>query len=174
MVHLVNTLLDVTRIEAHTLVLQTENFSLVDILKKQIAGIQRYAEASHITLAIDSEATAPPIHADRQRISMVMETFIDNAIRYTVGTGTVTIRLKKEGSFIRFSVSDSGVGIPKLQQKNIFQKFFRATNIMQYQTEGTGIDLFISKYVVSASGGTIGFSSKEEKGSTFWFLLPIK
>jgi len=174
MVHLVNTLLDVTRIEAHALVLQTENFSLVDILKKQVTGVQRYAEASHITLALDSETTAPPVHADRQRISMVMETFIDNAIRYTVGTGTVTIRLKKEGSFIRFSVSDSGVGIPKLQQKNIFQKFFRATNIMQYQTEGTGIDLFISKYVINASGGTIGFSSEEEKGSTFWFLLPIK
>ena len=170
---MVNTLLDVTRIEAHTVVLQEENFSLADALKKTIDGFGHHTKASHVTLTIDSDKDIPLVHADRQRIMMVMETFIDNAIRYTVGTGTIIIRLKREGLFARFSVSDTGVGIPTLQQKNTFEKFFRASNITQYQTEGTGIDLFISKYMINISRGKIGFTSEEEKGSTFWFLLPI-
>lgn len=174
MIRIVNTLLDVTRIEARTLTLQPEDILLSDIVKKLIKGFQRYADASHIDLILETDMDIPLVHTDRQRITMVMETFIDNAIRYTPGAGTVTVMLKKEGAFVRLSVSDTGVGIPALQQKNIFQKFFRATNIMQYQTEGTGIDLFISHYIVAASQGTIGFNSVEEKGSTFWFILPIK
>ena len=173
MIRLVNTLLDVTRIEARTVVLQEENFSLAEALKKIIDEFEHHAAAAHITLTIDSDINIPLVHADRQRIITVIETFIDNAIRYTMGSGAVTIRLKREGPFIRFSVSDTGVGIPKLQQKNMFQKFFRASNITQYQTEGTGIDLFISKYMIDISGGKIGFTSEEKKGSTFWFLLPI-
>ncbi len=174
MIHLVNTLLDVTRIEAGTLTLQSEDISLSETLKKLINGFQRYAEMSHIALAMESDTDIPLVHVDRSRIIMVMQTFIDNAIRYSPHTGTVRVLLKKEGTFIRFSVSDTGVGIPSLQQKNIFHKFFRASNIMQYQTEGTGIDLFISKYIIEACRGTIGFTSEETKGSTFWFTLPIK
>ena len=170
MVRLVNTLLDVTRIESRALRLQAEDIRLSDIVKKTIKNLERYAETSHIVLALENDETSDPIiHADRQRIGMVMETFIDNAIRYTEGKGTVSILLKKEGAFMRLSVSDTGVGIAKDQQKNIFQKFFRAPNGMQHQTEGTGIDLFISKYIIEISGGTIGFTSEKERGSTFWF-----
>jgi len=175
MVRLVNTLLDVTRIEGHALVLQSEDILLSQILKKSVEGFKRYAEASHVILVMENDTSGElPVHADPQRISMVMETLIDNAIRYTINKGTVSILLKKEGPFMRFSASDTGVGIPRAQQKNIFQKFFRAPNIMQHQTEGTGIDLFISKYIIKVSGGSIGFTSKEDSGSTFWFTLPIK
>ena len=175
MVRLVNTLLDVTRIESHSLMLQPQDIQLADLVKKLIDNFQRYAETSHVTLVWENHADSDPfVHADRQRIIMIMETLIDNAIRYTVGKGIVNVLLKKEGPCMRFSVSDTGAGIPKSQQKNIFKKFFRASNIMQYQTEGTGIDLFISKYIIEVSGGVIGFVSEEHKGSTFWFTLPIK
>lgn len=174
MIHLVNTLLDVTRIEGGTLTLQSEDVPLVKMLNAVMSDFQRYAESSHVILSMESDADIPLVHVDRSRIIMVMQTFIDNAVRYSPQKGTVHVLLKKEGAFIRFSVSDTGVGIPAIQQKNIFDKFFRASNIMQYQTEGTGIDLFISKYIIEASRGTIGFTSEENKGSTFWFVLPIK
>lgn len=174
MVRLVNTLLDVTRIEGRTLKLQSEDILLSPILEKSIEGFKRYAEASHVTLVMENNASDDSfVRADPQRVGMVMETFIDNAIRYTVTKGTVNVLLKKEGAFMRFSVSDTGVGIQKNQQKNIFQKFFRAPNITQHQTEGTGIDLFISKYIIEVLGGSIGFTSQENSGSTFWFTLPI-
>ncbi|MDP3769834.1 MAG: HAMP domain-containing sensor histidine kinase [Candidatus Sungbacteria bacterium] len=174
MIRLVNTLLDVTRIEARTLALQREDVFLGSLLKKVIDSFSRYADASHVAIHIDADQDIPIVFADRQRIQAVMETFIDNAIRYTIEASAITVRLKKEGSYVRFSVSDTGVGIPRMQQKYIFQKFFRSTNIMQYQTEGTGIDLFISKHIINVSGGSIGFTSQEGKGSTFWFILPIK
>ena len=176
MIRLVNTLLDVTRIESRALVLRSEDIQFFDVLKKVVNSFKRYAQACNVTLILEGDITGDPllVYADRQRVIMVIETFIDNAIRYTLNQGTANILLKKEGIFMRLSVSDMGVGIPKNQQKNIFQKFFRARNIMQHQTEGTGIDLFISKYIIEASGGTIGFISEENKGSTFWFTLPIK
>lgn len=175
MVRLVNTLLDVTRIESRALILQAEDIRLSDIVKNTIKKFERYAQASNVALVLETDQTSDPlIHADRQRISMVIEAFIDNAIRYTEGKGTVNILLKKEGAFMRLSVSDTGVGISKNQQKNIFQKFFRSPNVIQHQTEGTGIDLFISKYIIEISRGTIGFTSEDGRGSTFWFTLPIK
>lgn len=72
------------------------------------------------------------------------------------------------------SVKDGGVGIPKEDQKHIFQKFFRSGNVLKYQTQGSGLGLYIAKSIVERSGGKIGFKSEENKGSTFWFTIPIK
>ena len=173
MIRIVNTLLDVTRIESHTLSLQKDNVSIADLAKKISKDFSRYAETSHVTLAVDVDEDILPLSTDRQRIQMVMETLIDNAIRYST-KGTVAISLKRDGASIRFTVRDSGIGIPAPQQKFIFQKFFRAANTLQYQTEGTGIDLYISHYIIEALGGGMYFTSEENKGSTFWFILPIK
>ncbi len=172
MIKLVNSILAISRIDARKLTLKNEKISLAELTKNTVAGFREYADASKITIKISASEDAPDVVADKEYLGMVVYNLIDNAIRYTPDGGTVTIALEKEKNKIRWSIHDEGVGIPKLQQKHIFEKFFRAGSKLKNQTTGSGIGLYIAKAVIISSGGEIGFSSEENHGSTFWFSLP--
>jgi len=86
----------------------------------------------------------------------------------------VTVSLKYAKKEIEFSIKDTGVGIPEDQQKRVFTKFFRGTNVMRLETEGSGLGLYISKNIIEAHDGKIWFESKEGKGATFYFSLPVE
>ena len=173
MIKLVNDLLDVARIEQRRLNLKPEKIFLDKIVQSLIKEYSPLAKASNIKIILESESNLSLI-IDLQAIGLVLRNLIDNAIRYTKSNELVKIKLIKKDHLIRCEIQDGGVGIPKNDQKNIFQKFFRSQNIMKYQTMGTGLGLFIAKAVIKESNGKIGFWSEENKGSTFWFELPIK
>lgn len=174
MIRLVNALLEVSRIEAGTLVLNKAQLSLVDLTKNVLVEIQSYAETSHIKIEFTPALNLPEVSADRDRLRMVIYNLLDNAIRYSRGEGIVAVSIKKQDSSLVWQVQDQGIGIPAFQQKYIFQNFFRAANSSRFQTEGSGIGLFIVKRLVKALGGKVGFKSEEGKGSTFWFSLPLE
>jgi len=109
-----------------------------------------------------------------EKMRLAVQNLLDNAIRYTSPGGWVTISLKHSKKEIEFSIKDSGVGVPKDQQKRVFSRFFRGTNVMRMETEGTGLGLYIVKNIIEAHGGKIWFESEEGKGTTFYFTLPIK
>jgi len=174
MTDLVNDLLDVARIEQNRLGIKPEKTDISAVVQELIKEYAALAKASNIKISLETENNLPLVWIDRQKIKLVLQNLLENAIQYTKGEGEVIIRLKKQnGEKIRCEIKDSGVGIPKEEQGQIFQKFFRSQNIMKYQTEGTGLGLFIAKAITEASKGKIGFQSQEDKGSIFWIEMPI-
>ncbi len=171
---LVSDLLTVARIETATLVFKKKEFSLEDLVQKLVLELKPFAEASNVKIEFNKEAGLPRIVGDSFQIRQIIENLFDNAIRYIKNKGKVVINLKRKNNNLYFEIKDTGVGIPKEDQKYIFQKFFRSENVLRNQTQGSGLGLYIAKSIVVKSGGKIGFKSEENKGSTFYFNLPIK
>lgn len=171
---LVSDLLIVSRIETATLPIKKQEFSIEDLIKKLISNIEPFAKATNVEIKLETQKDLPKVFADSSQIRLVIENLLDNAIRYVKERGVVEIKLETKGNSLYFEIKDNGIGIPKDDQKYIFQKFFRSENALRYQTQGSGLGLFITRSIVNKSGGKISFKSEENKGSTFWFILPIK
>ncbi len=170
---LIDNLLTVAKIESGSFPLVKTDVSLEILAQKLVQKFKPFALASNIKLMLFSADHSLKVLADSLWIEQVMENFLDNAIKYTKGGGEVIIKIYQKRKKVFFEVQDSGVGIPKAEQNFIFEKFFRSANSLKKQTEGTGLGLHIAKKIVVKMGGEISFSSKENKGSSFWFSLPL-
>lgn len=174
MEELISDLLTISRIEAAMLSLNKKEISLEELIKEQIFKTKAIAESAGVKIEFRAQANLPKIFADPFQIKQVIENFLDNAIRYSRKNGKVEIKLEKRDKNLYFEIKDQGIGIPKEDQKHIFQKFFRSSNVSKHQTQGSGLGLYIVKSIIEKSGGKIGFQSKENQGSTFWFTLPLR
>ncbi|MFA5021585.1 MAG: HAMP domain-containing sensor histidine kinase [Patescibacteria group bacterium] len=173
MVKVVNDLLRVTRLEEKGVSLSPQYTSLLKLTKEVINQHNDLAKASNCEIILKSENDLPKVFIDPVQVKPVIDTLVDNAIRYTNKKSTIVISLKKANDFLQLSIKDSGIGISANQQNLIFSKFFRAENAMKLQTEGLGLNLYLAKKIIEASGGKISFVSQENKGSTFSLYLPI-
>ncbi|MBZ9569861.1 HAMP domain-containing histidine kinase [Patescibacteria group bacterium] len=170
---LVKDLLLVSRLEEGALPIRRERISLKNIIKNLVSKFLPFARASNVKIKFESEKDLPEIFVDPHQVEIVVETLLDNAIRYIEKGGLIEICLGKKEENIFFKIKDTGVGIPQEDQKYIFQKFFRSKTT-QRGVAGSGLGLFISKSIIDRMGGKIWFESEEGRGTTFYFTLPIK
>jgi len=175
MIDLINDLLNVSRIEEGRYVYDPKFICLEDLLGPVIESYRREAKKKGIKIEFKKpEKKTPKIKMDGEKMQLSITNLIDNAVRYTSKGGRVDISLKRERGCVKFTVKDSGIGIPKDQQGKLFTKFFRAANAIRKETDGSGLGLFICKNIVEAHGGKVWFESEEGKGSIFYLSLPTK
>lgn len=175
MLSLVNELLDVAAIEEGRCIYKMVPTDFEELVISTINIFEDKIKEKEIQFEFQAPAKKlPRIKIDPKRMSLVLQNLLDNAIRYNYIGGRIKISLEAKEGEIEFKISDSGIGIPQEQQRNIFQKFFRAENALKRETEGSGIGLYVAKNIVQAHGGKIWFESKEGEGTTFYVHLPIK
>ena len=175
MLILVDDLLDVVKIEEGRRLYKLTLFNLEEVIQSVIESYQEKIKEKQIKFEFRvSSKKLPKIKIDVEKMSLVIQNLLDNAIRYNLPGGMITITLNSAEKEIEFSIEDSGIGIPEDQQQNVFEKFFRGSNAVKMETEGNGLGLFIVKNIIEAHNGKIWFQSKEGKGTTFYFKLPLK
>lgn len=170
-------ILDAARIEAGKFAIEKTKGDIIQLIKEQGDMFVPRILKKHITLDYNITDNAPPISFDRLRISQVINNLLSNSLKFTPEGGKIVIKVEREKEkpeLIKISVSDTGIGMSKDQQKYLFSKFSQAqTTPKEIAIKGSGLGLYITKAIVEAHGGSVGAESEEGKGTTIWFTLPI-
>ncbi len=173
-IRLVNDLLNVSRIEEGKFGFNFESADFKEVLDIAISNVESLASKNSQELILNIPAKLPKIYLDKERMVMVLQNLLDNAIKYTPNYGKIEITINNDKQFLHVKIKDQGVGISKIDQIKLFSKFFRATNALKLETEGSGLGLFIVKNIIEKHKGSIKLESEEGRGTEVMFDLPIK
>ena len=172
LVHMVNDLLDIARIESGRQSMKKEELNLKQIAEKigDLLGVQMKNKDIAFSINIPDEACS--VFADRQQIERVFINIIGNAIKFTPANGKITISSQQHKDGVQIDISDTGYGIPENALEAIFEEFYRVDNPINEGIKGTGLGLALVKHIIEAHTGKIWVKSKFGSGSTFSFTLP--
>lgn len=169
---LIDDLLIITRLNDQKVDKKKAKFSLSGLVKEVVKEYEAVAHKSGIKIKVDTEPI-PEVMSNEYLIRIVLRNLIDNAISYSTENTEIKINFKKKGNKLGLTITDYGVGIPQEVKKRIFEKFFRAENVVHKKVHGTGLGLYICKLIMNTLKEKIWFTSKQGESTTFGFSLTI-
>ncbi|MBU6391597.1 MAG: ammonium transporter [Planctomycetes bacterium] len=174
LLNMINSILDLSKIEAGKLELQYEEFPIKDAVDEVLNTIVGFSDKKGIRIHTDIEGDIPSISADKVKFKQIMFNLLSNAVKFTPENGRITINAKLTNQHIQFAVTDTGIGIKSEDMDKIFEAFRQLDASYARRYEGTGLGLTLTKRLVELHGGEIWVKSEYGKGSTFTFTLPLK
>jgi signal transduction histidine kinase len=172
LLHLVNDLLFVARLEAGQLELQPAELDLAAVVRQAVEEATPRARSKGIALSYEAD-DVPAVSADRGRVFQLLDNLVSNAIKFTPEGGRVDVRILQRGEAVQVEIEDTGIGIASGDQGQLFQRFFRTSTARDQQIPGTGLGLYIARAIVEAHGGEITVESEPGLGTTFRVDLPL-
>lgn len=174
MIALTKDILKVLRIEQGKIQHEKEYVDIISVMKEELQDLNLIAQKKSLQIIMRTpKKQVPAVHIPSRRFRDVIRNLLSNSITYNNKPGEIIVSITVLKSTIRIDIKDTGIGIPRQDQSNIFTKFFRASNASVTNTEGTGLGLFVVQSYVKGWGGTVHFESAKGKGSTFSITIPL-
>jgi len=173
MVDLVNALLNVSRLELGTFAVNPEQTVIHYIADSVLNELKGKIKQKHQTVKKFYDKKLPKIKVDTKLLRIIFQNLLSNAVKYSPNKGKITLKIEKLEEFVLIQVTDNGMGIPREQQNKVFSKLFRADNVRESDTQGTGLGLYIIKSILDNTGGSISFESVEKVGTSFSVFIPL-
>jgi signal transduction histidine kinase len=170
-IRLVNDMISLEKVEVG--IMEFEPTSLADVASTAVRGAAVTANKADLQLTLETDDNLPLVNADPGRLGQVFDNLLGNAIKFSPEGGVISVRVFRDGNFIRTDVKDQGIGIPADKLDRIFDRFYQVDGSTTRRFGGTGLGLAIAKSIIEAHGGQVTVTSELHVGSTFSFLLPI-
>lgn len=181
---LINDILDLSKVEAGKMELELIETDLSQLVQMPLTMLKEKAHKENVALQEEIEAELPgQVQVDERKFKQILFNLLSNAVKFTSAGGSVAVRVTRradsgeqnpvQGDYIQVEVEDTGIGISPEDQEKIFQEFFQAEAPLTKQYEGTGLGLPLCRKLVMLHGGQIWFNSEKDKGSSFYFTIPL-
>ncbi|MGC1416193.1 MAG: ATP-binding protein, partial [Candidatus Acidiferrum sp.] len=166
-------LLVLSKMDADRLELEIQQLRVSQLIESCLETAQRRAAEKDLRISVNLPQSLPDIAGDRRRLAEVLQNLLDNAIQYTLPGGQITVSAEPQDDEVILTVSDTGIGIPKVDQPRIFERFYRVDVARSREAGGTGLGLAIAKHLVEVHGGRLWVDSEVGRGSQFHFSVPV-
>jgi PAS domain S-box-containing protein len=173
LIGLVNDLLDISRLERGKLEINYTELNFVDLTQGVIKEISPLALEKGLTISLSAGENLPSLFSDSQLLRQVILNLTSNSLKYTQAGGQIKIAIQADPHQMYWEIQDTGIGIPQSDMRKLFEKFYRAGNVLAVETEGTGLGLYLVRLIVERLGGNVSCESEEGVGSTFRFAVPL-
>jgi signal transduction histidine kinase len=174
LISIVEDILFMTRSDSGQFDMKPQEVNFRVLARQVVNSMKPLALKADVVINTDIPTPTPLLYADPQRLKQVLNNLVANAIKFTPPAGTVTIRARQQDErFVKISVEDTGCGIPLEDRPHIFERFYQSNNRQQSKVGGYGLGLSIARLIVEQHGGEISFETEVDKGTTFFFTMPL-